>query len=158
MMRTRMTKSALRCAAVFSTVVAAVALAGPAWAYQEFAINMDTCNSDNQSGDACVYTTVADNNDGLTVQFVSSPDMCSDIIAHISTDSGTGMKELGSDRVSPGHGGRQYGIPKPANGGKYSTISVHANGIEGGCNTGGLLEWSGTLIAENTGYSLPPKP
>lgn len=155
---TRLARPALRGTAVIAAAVAAVALAGPAWAYQEFQINMDNCNSDNQSGDTCVYTTVANNNDGLTVQFVSSPDMCSDIIAHISTDSGSGMKELGADRVSPGHGGKQYGIPKPANGGKYSTISVHANGIEGGCNTGGLLMWSGTLIAENTGYALPPKP
>jgi hypothetical protein len=119
--------------------------------------DQDTCNADNQSGDTCVYTTVANNNDGLTVQFVSSPDMCSDIDVHISTDAGGGMRELGADRVSPGHGGKQYGIPKPANG-KYSTISVHANGIDGGCNTGGLLMWSGTLIAENTGYALPPKP
>lgn len=155
---TRFTKRALRGTAVIAAAVAAVALASPAWAYQEFQINMDNCNSDNQSGDTCVYTTVADNKDGLTVQFVSSPDMCSDIIAHISTDSGSGMKELGADRVSPGHGGKQYGIPKPANGGSVSTISVHANGITGGCNTGGLLMWSGTLITENTGYALPPKP
>ena len=154
---TRLAKPALRGAAVFGAVVAAVALASPAWAYQEFQINMDTCNADNQSGDTCVYTTVANNNDGLTVQFISSPDMCSDIIAHISTDAGNGMRELGADRVSPGQGGKQYGIPKPAGGGKYSTISVHANGIEDGCNTGGLLMWSGKLIAENTGYALPPQ-
>jgi hypothetical protein len=158
-------KPLFRGAAAAAAVVAAVALAGPAWAYQEFQINMDNCNADNQSGDACVYTTVANNTSGLVVQFVSSPDMCSDIIVHISANWGSdsAMHELplvgpgGGDRVSPGHGGQQYSIPKPANGGNTSTISVHANGIEGGCNTGGLLMWSGTLIAENTGYALPPK-
>ena len=154
-------KPLFRGAAAAAAGVAAVALAGPAWAYQEFQINMDNCNADNQSGDACVYTTVANNTSGLVVQFVSSPPpgMCSDIIADISANWGSdsAMHELGSDQVSPGQGGKQYNIPKPANGGSVSTISVHAHGIEGGCNKGGLLMWSGTLIAENTGYALPPK-
>jgi hypothetical protein len=144
-------------AAAGAAALAALGLASPASAYQEVPIFMNTCNSDNQSGDACVFTTVVPNKGGISVQFVSATDMCSDILAHvIAVDPQP--HELGVDRVAPGRGGKQYGIPKPANGGGNSGISVHANGIEGGCNTGGLLQWGGKLIITNFGYGLPPAP
>jgi hypothetical protein len=149
----RLTKPTLRGAAGLGAVVAAVALAGPAYAHQQIPIFMDTCNSDNQSGDDCVFTTVVENKGGIDVQFVSGDDMCSNVVAHIISDSPQ-PHEIGQDTLTPGHGGKQYGIPKAASG--NSGVSVHVNGIPGGCNTGGLQEWSGQLVVNNYGYSLPP--
>jgi hypothetical protein len=126
------------CAAAFA-VATALALAGPAAAEQDLQIFQNNCNADNQSGDDCVYTTVVKNNpDGIYVQFISSPDMCSKITAHI----GVGEPQphlIGADLVAAG----------------YNSVYVHANGHTDGCNTGGLLEWSGTLHVEDRGYSTP---
>jgi hypothetical protein len=138
-------------------VVAAIGLASPASAYQEFQIFENTCNSDGQDCDTGVYTTVVKMNPaGISVGFVSSPDMCSDIIAKISIDMPQ-PHEIGQGRVSPGRGTPQFAIPASlANNAGYIGVSVHAVGVTGGCNTGGLLEWSGKLVVENSGYSLPP--
>ena len=144
-------------AASAAVVVAAVGLASPASAYQEFQIFESTCNSDVQDCDTGVYTTsVKMNPAGISAGFVSSTDMCSDIIAKISVDEPQ-PHEIGEARVSPGHGTPQFGIPANlANGAGYVGVSVHAVGITGGCNTGGLQQWAGKLVIENSGYSLPP--
>jgi hypothetical protein len=144
--------------AVAVAVVTALGLAGPASAYQEFQIFENTCNSDRQDCDTGVYTTTVENKGGVIVQFVSSPDMCSDIIAKIGIDTPQ-PHFIGQDRVSPGHGGHQYQIPKSnANAAGYTGVYVHAVGVTGGCNKGGLQEWSGKLTVENVGYGLPPAP
>ena len=123
-------------------LIAGLGLSAPASADQNIPIFMDTCNSDNQSGDACVFTTVIDAPKGAVLQFISSPDMCSDIIAHtIATDPQP--HEIGVDRLSPGQAGAQRNIL--AGPGGNTGVSVHVNGLPGGCNTGGLLEWAGTL-------------
>jgi hypothetical protein len=152
---TRRCKTVLGGAA--AAVVAALGLAAPASAYQEFQIFENTCNSDRQDCDTGVYTTTVKMNPaGISVGFVSSPDMCSDIIAKISIDSPQ-PHEIGEGRVSPGHGTPQFPIAANlANNAGYVGVSVHAVGITGGCNTGGLLEWSGKLVVEDNGYSLPP--
>jgi hypothetical protein len=149
----RLTKPTLRGAAVFGTVVAAVALASPAYAHEQIPIFMDNCNSDDQSGDACVFTTSVPNKGGIDVQFVSGEDMCSNVVAHIISDSPQ-PHEIGQDTLTPGHGGKQYGIEKAPNG--NSGVSVHVNGIPGGCNNGGLQQWSGQLVVNNYGYSMLP--
>ena len=140
------------CAAAVAAV-AALTLASSAAAVEDRPIFMDNCNADNQSGDACVYTTVVNNVAGIYVQFISSPDMCSNITASI----GIGEPQphiIGSDLVRPGQAGAKYFVPaeKPAG---SSTVFVHPIGHTGGCNTGGLAEWAGTLHVEDSGYSLP---
>jgi hypothetical protein len=140
-------------AAASAAVVAALALASPASAgpplVEEFPIFENTCNSDRQDCDRAVWITVIKNYQGLKLQFESSPDMCSDIIAKIGSDLPQ-PHFVGQDRVSPGGVTPAIFIPgAPANqgGGGYNQgIYVHAVGITGGCNTGGLLEWSGKLI------------
>ena len=44
--------------------------------------------------------------------------------------------------------GKKYFIGGNAHG--SSAVYVHANGHTGGCNTGGLLEWAGTLHVDGT--------
>lgn len=140
------------CAATIAAV-AALTLASSAAAEEDRQIFMNNCNADNQSGDTCVFTTVVKNNpEGIYVQFISSPDMCSDITANI----GVGEPQphiIGADLVRPGQAGARYYIPGS---GGYATVYVHPTGHTGGCNTGGLAEWAGTLHVENRGYSLPP--
>ena len=156
-----MTPSALSAGCLRSTCAAAVAavaaltLAGPAAAEEDHQIFLDNCNADNQSGDACVYTTIVKNNpEGIYVQFISSPDMCSNITANI----GVGEPQphiIGADLVSPGQAGTKYYIAGSADPNASATVFVHPTGHTGGCNTGGLAEWAGTLHVENRGYSLP---
>jgi hypothetical protein len=137
------------------TVATALVLASPAAAGQDSQIFQNNCNADNQNGDACVYTTTVKNNpDGIYVQFISSRDMCSKITAHISVGEPQ-PHEIGQDLVAPGQAGGRYYIAGPGNAAGYTTVSVHANGHNGGCNKGGLLEWSGTLHVEDRGYSTP---
>jgi hypothetical protein len=144
-------------AASAAAVVAAIGFASPASAYQEFQIFENTCNSDGQDCATGVYTTVVKMNPaGISVGFVSSPDMCSDIIAKIGIDEPQ-PHFIGEARVSPGHGTPHFGIPANlANAGGYIGVYVHAVGITGGCNTGGLQQWAGKLVIENSGYELPP--
>jgi hypothetical protein len=142
------------CAAAFA-VAAALAFAAPAAAEQDLQIDQSNCNADFQNGDACVYTTAVKNNpDGIYVQFISSPGMCSKITAHIGVGEPQ-PHEIGQDLVGPGQAGSRYYIAGPGNPAGYSTVFVHANGHNGGCNNGGLLEWSGTLHVEDRGYSTP---
>src|ERR1700712_3173340 len=85
-------------AAAFAAATA-LALAGPAAAAQDVQIFENTCNADNQSGDACVYTTIVKNNpEGIYVQFISSPGMCSKITAHIGVGEPQ-PHEIGQDLV-----------------------------------------------------------
>jgi hypothetical protein len=142
------------CVAAF-TIATALVLASPAAAGQDVEIFENTCNADNQSGDACVYTTAVKNNpDGIYVQFISSPGMCSKITAHIGVGEPQ-PHEIGQDLVAPGQAGGRYYIAGPGNAAGYSSVFIHANGHNGGCNKGGLLEWSGTLHVEDRGYSTP---
>jgi hypothetical protein len=133
----------------------ALALAAPSVAAQDVPIEENTCNADNQNGDDCVFTTVVKNNpEGIYVDFTSSPEMCSKITAHI----GIGEPQphlIGQDLLAPGETGKKYYIAGPGNSAGYTSVYVHANGQNGGCNEGGLREWSGTLHVEDRGYSLP---
>jgi hypothetical protein len=148
-----------RVIAFAAALCAALALASPASAAQDYPISVDNCNADFQDCDThIVHVAVPMAAMGIYVRFVSSPDMCSDIIARIGTDVPQ-PRILGEDRVPPGKAGKMYPITtKDANGAKVVDISVHAIGITGGCNTGGLLMWSGKLVVEHFGYVLPPPP
>ena len=80
-------------------------------------------------------------NNGLfnpVVEFIANPNHCSDMIAHIIFDG----REWGSNVVHPG--GSDGGYEIDAGSGQH-TVGVQAEGIPGGCNTGYVSAWGGTL-------------
>ena len=144
------TSRLLHCACAMTAAAAtALALAVPAVA-QDVPIQEDTCNSDYQNGDDCVFTTAVKNSPGgINVSFTSAPEMCSKITAHI----GIGEPQphlIGQDLLGPGETGKKYFVAGPGNAAGYTTVYVHANGHNGGCNEDGLQEWSGTLHVDGT--------
>ena len=54
-------------------------------------------------------------------------------------------RPIGEDRFSAGQADKSYYFPPEVDG--HAHVSVHATGIAGGCNTGGLFEWAGRLTA-----------
>jgi hypothetical protein len=140
---------------------ASVMLAGPASAYTEYPIAVDDCNADFQDcANHIAHVQVPMKAMGINVRFRSAPEpeMCSNIIARLGTDAPT-ERVLGEAQVAPGKATPSFPITtKDANGRPSVDVSVHAIGVEGGCNTGGLLMWSGVLVVESFGYGLPPKP
>jgi hypothetical protein len=74
----------------------------------------------------------------VDVQFTANQNHCSDIIVHVSID-GYVPSLLG--RVGPGQTAKQgFGVG-PGN----HVLRVRAEGITGGCNTGALSSWGGTV-------------
>ncbi|MDT5249287.1 MAG: hypothetical protein QOE04_2260 [Mycobacterium sp.] len=74
----------------------------------------------------------------MVVEFTANQNHCSDMIAHIIVDG----NEWGSNVVHPGQSDGGYEIP--AKSGKH-TIGVQAEGVSGGCNTGYVAAWGGTV-------------
>jgi hypothetical protein len=90
----------------------------------------------------------------ILVEFTANQNHCADMIAHIIVD-GT---EWGSNTVGPGQRDGGYEIPMTKG---DHTIGVQAEGIEGGCNTGSVSAWGGTLHIEtlyddSKGFDVPP--
>jgi hypothetical protein len=81
---------------------------------------------------------VTTNESSILVEFTGNQNGCSDIIAHIIFDGA----EWGSNRVGPG--GTDGGYEIPVTRGSH-TVGVQAEGIEGGCNTGVVTAWGGTV-------------
>ncbi len=77
-------------------------------------------------------------NGPLLVQFIASREHCSRIVAETFVDG----KSRAKQRLLPG----EQGVPVPAgvNPGAH-LVQVQATGIRGGCNTGGLAAWGGTI-------------
>lgn len=91
----------------------------------------------------------------ILVEFTANQNHCADMIAHIIVD-GT---EWGSNKVGPGQKDGGYEIPLAAG---NHTIGVQAEGVEGGCNTGSVSAWGGTLHIEtlyddSKGFDVPPR-
>jgi len=89
----------------------------------------------------------------ILVEFTANQNHCADMVAHIIFD-GT---EWGSNRVGPGQSDGGYEIPVTRG---NHTIGVQAEGIEGGCNTGAVSAWGGTLHIESLQdpYRMGPPP
>jgi hypothetical protein len=144
--------------AVTTTGVAALALAGPASAtlIRQY-IEVPQCEQPQTQWCKQVPTVnVRAKADGpWLVEFTGNQNGCSDIIAHIILD-GT---EWGNHIVHPG--GTDEGYEIPLTKGNH-VIGVQAEGIEGGCNTGAVGAWGGTLLARtlyddtNAGMLPPP--
>jgi hypothetical protein len=75
----------------------------------------------------------------IKVEFTANPNHCSDIVAHVYFD----FKEWGSNVVHPGQTDGGYEIPVDRTG--LHQIAIQAQGLPGGCNTGALSAWGGTL-------------
>jgi len=133
--------------AATATVLAALALAGPASAkpiVTDRHLEVSSCTP--PGGQLCPQIPSVTVNNGLfpmKVEFTGGPG-CSDIIAHIIVDG----SEWGSNRVGPGQSDGGYEIPLPPG---QHTIGVQAEGVEGGCNNGSLSGWQGNLHIEVEG-------
>jgi hypothetical protein len=73
----------------------------------------------------------------VDVQFTANQNHCSDLIVHIFND---GYPQF-SGRVGPGQTVQKGLGVGPGN----HVLRVRAEGIEGGCNTGVLSSWGGTV-------------
>jgi hypothetical protein len=120
--------------------VAAVALASPASAVNvEQYIEVPQC----QPATSQVCPQVPEVNfsalkgEFVLVQFTANQNHCADMIAHILLDH----YPVGSGRVGPGQTFQQ----KPWAGEGNHVISVRAEGVTGGCNTGVVNSWGGTV-------------
>jgi hypothetical protein len=102
------------------------------------------------------FLTLANNNgDGMFVQFTASPEHCSSILATIAIDG----KNLRTELLAPGQTmAKQFvgGTSKPNNG--LTAVEVKADGVLGGCNTGTLPAWKGTLVIRQFGEPPNTKP
>lgn len=83
----------------------------------------------------------------LFVEFQANANHCSDMIAHIAVDG----NEWGAGRVGPGQRDGGYFIEVSPG---VHNILVFAEGIEGGCNTGFVSAWGGTLHVETNDDAL----
>lgn len=132
--------------ATAATGLTALSLAGPAWAGPLVLDDyVDVAKCVQKSGQVCppvVYRQAYIDTPSVKVEFTASGNHCSDIIAHVFVDG----REWGSNVVEPGHSDGGYEIPiEPAGLHKFG---VQAEGIAGGCNTGVLDSWGGTLHIE----------
>jgi hypothetical protein len=137
--------TAARTCVVTGAGVAALALASPA-----SAVNLDQYvgvpQCEPATSQLCpqiptVAFTVL-NERSIKVEFTGNRNGCSDVIAHVFLDG----QEWGSNRVGPG--GSDGGYEIPVTSGRH-TIGVQAEGIEGGCNTGVVTAWGGTVHIES---------
>ncbi|MBJ8343913.1 hypothetical protein [Antrihabitans sp. YC2-6] len=122
--------------------LSAVAFAAPASAatVTNHPIAVSNCNS---TGQICAErpTVTVNTNSGLKVEFTASRAHCSDMIAHIYIDGA----EWGSAKVGPGQRDGGYFIPVTPG---THDVSIVAEGVTGGCNTGKLASWAGNLRVE----------
>jgi len=76
----------------------------------------------------------------LIVAFNASPGHCSSVIAHLTLD---GQDRFTSPPLAAGDGTapQDFGPVSPGE----HVVGIQAEGIVGGCNSGGVANWSGTL-------------
>ncbi len=72
-----------------------------------------------------------------SVSFTANFNHCSDMIAHVIVDG----QEVGSAQVGAGQSTPFYDLASY----RSHTVGVRAEGVLGGCNTGGVSAWGGTL-------------
>jgi hypothetical protein len=135
-------------AAITATGCAALVLAGPASAgplvLDEY-IEVPKCEPFGKSYQGCaqvVYRQAYIDSPSVKVEFTASSSHCSSIIARVFVDG----REWGSNVVRPGQRDGGYEIPLDRKG--LHKFGVQAEGIPGGCNTGAISSWGGTLHIE----------
>lgn len=93
------------------------------------------------SGEVCdpIFTTSIVSNNVAQAQFTASLTNCGDIVVEIGLDGSF----FTSDPLAPG---QSTSITfQPVTAGTHE-VTVQATGVEGGCNTGTLASWGGTLV------------
>jgi hypothetical protein len=116
---------------------------------RSFAVGVNGCDNAATEQLCTPVPAVALPTDGvLKVAFEASATHCSSIIAHILVD---GAERFASEVLAPGQGvGAQDFGPVPAG---VHTVGVQAEGVPGGCNTGSLAIWEGTLALTLSGVA-----
>lgn len=145
-----------------TTAASAITLAPTASAKEilitEMNIWVDNCSVIGE-GQLCPSNASVKNNEAITrqytnpakvtsikLEFTASPRHCSDIIAHAYFDG----QEWGSQIARPGESdGGGYEIPSDYG---LHKVAYQAEGVPGGCNTGRLDSWGGTMRV----YALYP--
>lgn len=134
-----------RTAAIATTSLAAIALAGPASAqpevYTQF-LDVPDCKS---TGQVCgvvpkVFVTAVE---AVSAMYIAGGG-CSDAIAHIII----GGREVGASRVAPYQSTPLYSARFDSPGRR--SVAVQLEGLPGGCNSGTLSAWQGTVRVEYT--------
>ncbi len=122
---------------------AALALASPALAQKSVHHTAQTCPAPI-SQQCAPQSRFSETTDGpLFFQFTADPNppACAPAIAHWFIDGA----EWGNHPVQPGQSdGGYYADVSP---GRH-TVAVQLEGMEGGCNTGAMSGWSGTVQIE----------
>jgi hypothetical protein len=137
----RVVAAAITAAALGGTL----ALASPASAALDRYVEVVGCNQPPGQQKCPTVPSVTFDHEGapgVRIAFTANSGHCSDIIANIIVD---GMW-VGGIVVGPGE--RDGGIVVPLAAGSH-TIGVQGEGMTGGCNTGRLDSWGGTLHVED---------
>jgi hypothetical protein len=99
----------------------------------------------SQECDAVGAVTVPADGD-LFIEFRGDPGACADIIGHFYVNG----VEVGTGQTGPGRNNfARYvnGSDVPERDGQYH-VTMKADGVLGGCNTGEMSGWAGTLHVE----------
>jgi hypothetical protein len=131
-------------ASTAAALTVTLALASPASAALDRYVEVTGCNQPaGQQKCPAVPSVTFDHGGapGVRIAFTANSSHCSDMIANIIVD-GTWV---GGIVVGPGE--RDGGIVVPLTAGAH-TIGVQGEGLPGGCNTGRLDSWGGTLHVE----------
>jgi hypothetical protein len=120
--------------------LAAVAMAGPAWALDRYveAQNCSQPQGDQLCPAAATFTYDHGDAPGVRLDFTASQGHCSDIIARITVDGAS----VAAIIVGPGE--TDGGVIVPLTEGPH-VIGAQGEGLTGGCNTGKLSSWAGTV-------------
>lgn len=133
------------CVVVTASCAMALTLAGPAFAkpyVQDSYIEVPQCNPATSQLCPQIPTASVGPIMSPVVSFTANSNHCSDIIAHIFIDG----VEWGSDLLEPGETTPDF----PLEDLQPHTVGVQAEGIPGGCNTGKVDAWGGTLHFKGT--------
>ena len=87
----------------------------------------------------------------LTVDFTASPGHCSAMIAHVSLDDGAVTRVSAQLDAGASSGVLDLGPVTPG----PHVISIQGEGVVGGCNSGGISSWSGSVVLGITAGAAP---
>jgi hypothetical protein len=116
---------------------------------RSFAVGVNNCIAGGTPELCAPIPTVPLPTDGvLQVEFAASTGHCANVIAHLLVD---GVERSVSGALPPGEstGVQDFG---PIAAGVHA-VGVQAEGVVGGCNSGSIASWSGTLTLTLTGIT-----
>lgn len=130
--------------AAAATGVAAITLAGNASALDQYVEIVDCKTAPGEQLCSLERQFAYHHGDapGVRIEFTANNGHCSDIIAKVRVD---GQAVAG---IIVGPGERDGGVVVPLGPGRH-VFSIGAEGLPGGCNTGRLASWGGTVHITN---------